>query len=338
VLLGLAGLAGLLYVLQQPHPEPLPPVPGRSRTYFVSSTARPGGNGSAAHPFATVQPALDAARPGDTVRVGPGVYRGSIHSVRPGTPGRRIRLSGDGARIVPGTGSGRLIEIDHDYLDVTGLTVDGGSTGIRLDGAHHVRVLHNTVQDALGECIRVKNQSTDNEVAFNTVTDCGRQHFDLAADRKNGEGVYIGTAPEQLSRNPGGRPDHSDRNWVHDNTIDTPAECVDIKEFSSRDLIEHNSCRGGQDPDSAGMSGRGDHLVFRGNTVIDPSGAGIRLGGDQPGEGVHSVVMDNDLQAPRGYGVKVMRTPQDQICGNGVLNPGQGPSNQAATHPSEDCP
>lgn len=340
VLAGLAGLAGLLYLLQQPHPAPVPPGPvtGASRTLFVAAGAGPGGDGSPGRPFAAVQPAVDAARPGDTVRVGPGIYAGSVHSVRPGTPDHRIRLSGDGARIVAAaTGSSRLVEIDHDYLDVTGFTVDGGSTGIRLDGAGHVRILHNIVRDALGECIRVKNQSADNEVAFNAVSGCGRQHFDLAADRKNGEGIYIGTAPEQLGRNPGGRPDHSDRNWIHDNTIDTPAECVDVKESSRRELIEHNTCRGGRDPDSAGLSGRGDYLVFRGNTVIGPVGAGIRLGGDEPGQGLHSVVVDNELQDPHGYGVKVMRTPQDQICGNGVVNPGRGPSNLAGTHPSAAC-
>jgi hypothetical protein len=337
VLAGLAGLAGLLYVLQRPSPPP--PAPTRPRTYFVAAAARPGGDGSAARPYAAIQPAIDAAGPGDTVRVGPGDYPGSVHTVRSGTAQQRIRLSGDGARIVPGTtGSGRLVEIDHDYLDVTGFTVDGGSTGIRLDGAHHVRVLHNVVRDALGECVRVKNQSTGNEVAFNAVSDCGREHFDLAADRKNGEGIYIGTAPEQLGRNPGGRPDHSDGNWIHDNTIDTPAECVDVKESSRRDLVEHNTCRGGRDPDSAGMSGRGDYLVFRGNTVIGELGAGIRLGGDRPGQGVHSVVVDNDLQNPHGYGVKVMRTPQDEICGNGVIDAGLGPSNLAATHPSAACP
>jgi hypothetical protein len=281
---------------------------------------------------------VDAARPGDTVRVGPGVYPGGFATVRSGTAARPIRISGSGARVVAGDHAARLIEIGHDHVDVTGFEVVGGTAGIRLYGASYVRILHNVVRDALGECIRVKNQSRHNEIAFNTVRDCGRRNFDLAADRKNGEGVYVGTAPEQLDELPGGGPDRSDDNWIHDNTIDTPAECVDVKEFSSRALVEHNTCTGGQDPDGAGLSGRGDHVTFRSNTVVGGRGAGVRLGGDDQSHGVHNVVVDNTLESPRGYGVKIMREPQDAICGNGLSTPGRGASNVPGRNPAAACP
>jgi hypothetical protein len=287
------------------------------------------------HPSAgtgDLQRLVDAARPGDTVRIGPGTYAGGFHTVRSGTAARPIRIVGDGARVVPGEhGGGRLIEIRNDYVELSGFEVIGGTSGIRVEGGRHVRILHNVVRDALGECIRVTHQSSFNEVAFNTVRDCGRRNFNLIADRKNGEGVYIGTAPEQ------GGPDRSDRNWIHDNTITTPAECVDVKEFSTGTLVEHNTCGGGRDPDGAGLSGRGDHVTFRANTVIGGRGAGIRLGGDHRDQGVHALVTGNRLESPRGYGVKVMRWPQDAICGNGLLDPGRGASNVPGSNPATPC-
>ncbi len=56
------------------------------------------GDGSAAKPFATPQRGVDAAQPGDTVRVAQGVYRGNVIFPRSGTREARITLVGE-----PGT-------------------------------------------------------------------------------------------------------------------------------------------------------------------------------------------------------------------------------------------
>lgn len=322
--------------------EPLPPDPAAAvhdggRTWFVSADAVAGGNGSPGHPFNQIQEAVSAAQAGDTVRVGPGVYPGGFRSVRSGIAGAPIRFTGYRARIVPGGDAIRLIEISHDYLEVSGFDVTGGTAGIRLYGAHHVRILDNRVSKATGECVRVKNQSTDNEIAYNLVRDCGQRNFNVAKDHKNGEGIYIGTAPEQLDDLPGGGPDRSDSNWVHDNQIDTPAECVDVKEHTNLTVVEHNTCTGGLDPDGAGFSGRGNQVTFRGNTVLGGRGSGLRLGGDEANQGVGANVIENDVRAPHGYGIKIMRMPQGAICGNGLARPGLGATNDAQTDPSISC-
>jgi hypothetical protein len=108
-----------------------------------------------------------------------------------------------------------------------------------------------------GECIRVKYLSTHNEIAHNTFGPCGLVNFDLAENRKNGEGIYIGTAPEQLrSKNPTPVPDASDSNWIHHNVITAPAECVEAKESAEHNVIERNRCFGGTDPKGAGRRTR----------------------------------------------------------------------------------
>ena len=48
------------------------------QTFQVKADAAPGGNGSAAKPFADIQSAVDAAQGGDTVVVGVGTYQGGI--------------------------------------------------------------------------------------------------------------------------------------------------------------------------------------------------------------------------------------------------------------------
>ena len=49
--------------------------------------------------------------------------------------------------------------------------------------------------------VRIKNQSCQNVVRRCSFTRMGRSGFDAADGKKNGEGVYIGTAPEQRSKN-----------------------------------------------------------------------------------------------------------------------------------------
>ena len=58
--------------------------------YFVSAAARRSGDGSKEHPFKTISEAALLAKPGDTVNVGPGVYREYVDPARGGEPEQRI--------------------------------------------------------------------------------------------------------------------------------------------------------------------------------------------------------------------------------------------------------
>lgn len=83
------------------------------------------GNGTAADPFGRVQDGLNAANPGDTVTVLPGTYSGAVQTVRSGTSGARITIRAQSPRHVTLTASGRVLRVDHAYVTVDGLVIDG---------------------------------------------------------------------------------------------------------------------------------------------------------------------------------------------------------------------
>jgi len=305
---------------------------------IVRAGAAPDGKGTGDRPFATIQAALRVARGGQTVQVGPGVYREQVRSVRSGRPRAPIRLTGHGARIVGRSGTNHLIEIGHNHIEVRGFTISHASTLISMTRVRGVRILGNTLRDGGGECVRLRYFSVRNEVAYNRIVRCGREGFDLGDNRKNGEGIYIGTAPEQLDRNPRAVPDRSNANRVHHNSIVVPAECVDIKEDAAANVVTDNRCVGSKDPQGAGFSSRGIATVFRRNDSSGHAGAGIRVGGDHHDDGVRTVITGNRLHDNGHTGLKVIRRPQGLICGNRFWRNRDGDVNVNDVRADRRCP
>jgi hypothetical protein len=297
------------------------------RTLHVAAHAAAPGDGSMTSPYPHITQALAVAVAGDTVLVGPGRYAEELRTVRPGRPGAPIRIVGrPGTHLVGprGRGRGRLIQVLHDHVTLQSLELSDANILVWVEGAKGVRLLRSRLHDAGGECMRLKGVATANEVAGNVIARCGRVRFNLARGSKNGEAIYIGTAPEQS----GGRPDRSDGNRVHHNRIAATAECVDVKEAARGNLVERNRCSGGGDPDGAGFSSRGDHTTFRSNISTRHAGAGIRLGRDGRTQGVRNNVVGNTLTDNAGYGLKVLRHPQGRIAGNTFARNRRGRTNQ----------
>ncbi|MDQ0560058.1 hypothetical protein QO004_001840 [Rhizobium mesoamericanum] len=284
----------------------------------------------------TIQDALAIAQPGDTIVLSPGTYMQDFRSVRDGQLGKPITIEGSLASVVKGGGQPRVIEINHSYIELRNFTVDGrferantkksyrdkllyviGNTpGKELTG---LRVLGMDIRNAGGECVRLRYQARQNEIAYSRISSCGRFDFLFDDGGKNGEGIYIGTAPEQLGGRgaPDGAIDRSDRNRIHDNVIATGGnECVDIKEGSSGNIVEKNSCTGQKDPNSGGFDSRGNSNVFRYNLVYDVVGAGVRLGGDEESDGVNNDVYGNTFRNVGVGLIRAQRAPQGKICEN----------------------
>ena len=112
---------------------------------------------------------------------------------------------------------------------------------IWLQHTTNAHIIHNFVQHAGGECIRLKANSTDNEIAYNTVHSCGYYEFKIqtiARLRKNGEAIYIGTDPYQINANQinksrywgfaqAKQTDGSKNNLIHHNDI-FPGDQTDL--------------------------------------------------------------------------------------------------------------
>lgn len=300
--------------------QPRPAAPTILQVAPVSSAEEQ--DGSRERPFDSLQAALARARPGDRVHIARGRYRGPVHTVRSGTRGRPIVVRGERGAVILGDGTGRLVTIRHDHIELRGLTMRHADKIVWIEGARGVRLVGNFIGAAGGECVRVRADAHANGIIGNRIRDCGRRGFDAAEGRKNGEGVYIGTAPEQLDAD---ETDRTGGNVVRGNRIAARAECVDVKEGSAFNLIRANHCTGSRDRDSGGISARGLNTVIVSNVVEGNAGAGIRLGGDEGDDGILSWVVGNRIRGNGGYGLKVMRWPQ-YVCGNLLAENAAGPA------------
>src|SRR5262249_7255198 len=100
--------------------------------------------------YATVATAAAAARDGDTIVMGPGVYHEHV------TLERAIHLVGHRGAVLDGDGRGTVLRITASGAEVRGLTIRGsGDTyttedaAIRIDHASDVRVVDTRIEDAL---------------------------------------------------------------------------------------------------------------------------------------------------------------------------------------------
>lgn len=334
-------IAGLLLALLVPFATRSSRASTSGRSYYVDPNGSDSNSGAdASVPFKTIQKAVDLAQPGDVINLAPGTYFQDILSKRNGTASAPITITGPSGAVIKGGGNARIVEINHDYLTLDGFTIDGlwgaptSMSGYRdkllyalgkapLDGVSGLKLLHMTFKNAGGECVRFRYFAQSNEVAFSTILNCGNYDFKFNAGGKNGEGIYIGTAPEQRGdgKNPTTDPDQSSKNWIHDNTFDTEGnECVDIKEAAAGNIVEHNRCTGQKDPESGGFDARGSANIFRYNESFGNSGSGVRLGGDTSVDGINNDVYANSIHDNGAGGIKFQRVPQGKVCGNTMSN------------------
>lgn len=129
-------------------------------TRWVAVGGSDDNDGSASAPLATIQPALDAATPGDVICVGEGEYSGRVTVHKSGTPDAPIVLRsapGETARLLDGMlvsagwglSMGWVAIVDLDITQVTGEPEDPGQC-IFFHGAHDVVLRHNVVHDCYG--------------------------------------------------------------------------------------------------------------------------------------------------------------------------------------------
>jgi hypothetical protein len=318
------------------------PAPALATDFFVAPNGSDRFLGTSKNsPLQRIQVAVDKAKAGDTITLAPGTYKQDFVTRTNGTENQPITITGSADAVVKGGGKARVVEINHSYVVLNGFTIDGlhgnpeSAKGYRdkliyvqgkgkRSGVERLKITNMRITNAGGECVRLRYFAQNNEIAFNKIQKCGVHDFKFGGmKKKNGESIYVGTAPEQLDdgKNPTADIDRSNNNRIHDNTIDTQGnECVDIKEGATRNLIENNYCTGQLDPNSAGFDSRGNDNIFRYNQVFGNKGAGVRLGGDTQSDGSNNAVYGNNIYDNAGGGIKFQAKTQGQICGNAMNN------------------
>jgi hypothetical protein len=309
-----------------------------STTYYVAPNGNDDQTGKdAKKPLHSIQKAIHRAQPGDTVQLADGDYHQSFTSERSGRKNMPITITGSRHAVLYGSES-HIIDIHHSYLTLSGFHVDGKfatsdtkdayrdkliyviGTGDKK-GVEYLTIDNMLVENSGGECIRLRYFAKHNEVKNSTIRNCGIFDFKFHDPGKNGEGIYIGTAPEQRKdgKNPTADPDVSRDNHIHHNTIETNGnECVDIKEAATDNLVEYNTCTKQTDPLSGGFDARGTRNVFRYNKVTDTVGAAVRLGGDGEYDGTDNDVYGNTFARNEAGAFNIQRVPQGKICNNTI--------------------
>ena len=336
------------------------PIYNGGKVYFVYKKKGDDGNDglSVKRPLKTVQEALNRAMPGDTVVILPGTYYEDLVTVRDGKPDAPITVVGmPGAKIKgkrePG---GKVIFVRNSYVTFEGLYLDGhyskcndsedcykdklfyvmGSPERHLKG---VKLINSTLDHALGEYVRFRF-TDDSEVAYNKISHCGLREYKFGRGGKNGEGIYLGTSPNQL---PEGVVDNSTNLKVHDNLIATyGSECVDLKEGVHGVKIYSNACMKSHQETTAGINLRGDNNEVFGNLIFYNDGAAVRVGG-YDGYGVDNSIFGNFVDYCKFSGLKILRNPQKKVCGNvatdtvePLVYPEDSPYASTAFKPCED--
>lgn len=353
-------LVGLSIILIGRFAIPTLPVTAQTTTYYVSPAGNDANPGtSPAQPFATIQHAVDLAGPGSVITLAAGTYLQDIVTTRSGTATAPITITGPSDAIVKGDGSGgRVIQIFHSYITLDGFTVDGKAGNNEYRGRLvyvlgqqartpllGLRIVNMTLRNAGGECVRLRYYIQGAELARNTIGPCGTEDYPggvWGGGGKNGEGIYIGTAPEQQGddTNPESGPDLSRNNHIHHNTFNTQGnECVDMKEHTSGNIIEYNVCTGQKDPNSGGFGSRGNGNILRFNTSQGNVGGGVFLGGDTESFGINNQVYGNTLHNNRYGAIYMVSAPQTIVCGNNLAGNGPNDGEYGQDYPPDaTCP
>jgi nitrous oxidase accessory protein len=179
----------------------------------AAETVRVGGPGG----YSTISAAIAAARPGDTVLVGPGKYQENL------VIDKSVVLVGQGNPQIIGHDKGDVVLVRADEVELSGFSVSGSGNsmivsdaGIKIMG-ERAKVRDNTIVDNLfGVYLRGAKEAL---IEGNTIR--GREEVQMG---QRGAGVHLFDATHNVIRNnrvsfvrDGAYFDHADFNVVEDN-------------------------------------------------------------------------------------------------------------------------
>ncbi|MEU3182734.1 right-handed parallel beta-helix repeat-containing protein [Streptomyces sp. NPDC006923] len=244
---------------------------------------------------AQLKTALTAVRPGDTIRLADGTYKGNFKATTPGTATARITLTGSSAAVLTTGGGGYGLHLNGAaYWTVEGVTVTDAQKGIVADAANGVVIDSVTVHNLDMEGVHFRESSANGILRNSRIYDTGND------GRGMGEGVYVGSANTLTDR--------SDNAQILNNTIgpDVGGENVDIKEGTTGARIIGNTFDGdgltGANFDDSWVDVKGNNVLVEGNTGRNTTNNGYETHSQQSGWGCGTVFRSNtsDLRGATG--------------------------------------
>lgn len=207
--------------------------------------------------------ALKNAEAGDTILLAGGEYEWE----KKGTGGSLFMSSAEGTADSPvtiksadksnpavikgkGFSDGIAFYITGDYWNIEDIVFCDARKGIILDNSNHTTIKNVSVYNIGEEGIHIRDGSSDCRVIEANVHDCG------LLNQNYGEGIYIGSAKSTLGYS------HDCNDNIVQNCIigpDVKAECVDIKEYTTGNIIENCTMYGG------GMTATDSFIDIKGN-------------------------------------------------------------------------
>ncbi len=136
------------------------PASALAADVWVDVAAGAGGDGTMGSPFSGLQAGIDAAQPGDVVRVRPGTYA-AIQTRTNGTQQAWITIRSEERRQAIIESDGTALEFTHDFHRFEGLVFDatyGGGDGLE-GGAANVEFIDVEVMHTTGDCIDLRDSS-----------------------------------------------------------------------------------------------------------------------------------------------------------------------------------
>lgn len=324
---------GLAYTIDLPSQSPSP-SPSPSLFLSPSSSPTPTGTSSASDSedaltvgeggrYPTIQAAVDAAVPGDTVQIAGGTYREVVNFRKSGSPGAFITVKAkngekvivDGSGVLPAisTAARGLLTLDRrQYIKISGLTVTRSNRhGIYAGHASNIVVENSEISYARDGGILVGNGS-------DVTIDNNRVHHNNAAaesgdiERSANEGVTLFQVTGFEIKN----------NTVFENE----EEGIDVKNGARDGAVHDNNVYRNNGPNIY-IDGANDVRVYN-NNVHDAKGqtkSGIGLAVESGGSARNVSIFNNVIHGNPGGGVDfwIGRYEDVQIVNNTIYDNGK---------------